>query len=63
MTNTRIKPEEEKENIKRTYEKPRLLAIELSVDEVLGIGCKLWSGGSAYGVTPCPANICLSGGS
>ena len=56
-------PPEQQERKKRVYEKPRLRVIELAADEVLGIGCKLVSGGSASGATPCWANSCGQAGS
>jgi hypothetical protein len=58
-----MKREMKKEGEKRAYEKPKLTTIELAVDEVLFIGCKLASGGVAFGVSPCPANFCVQDGS
>lgn len=55
--------EKHKEGKKKVYEKPKLTTIELAVDEVLFIGCKLASGGFAFGATPCPANFCTQDGS
>ena len=54
---------EKKEGQKRLYEKPSLRTIELASEEVLGVGCKLSSGGFAIGVTPCTAGSCTGLGS
>ena len=57
-----MKPKQE--DAKRAYEKPKLRVIELNVDEVLGIGCKLSSGGGmAIGAVPCTLNSCVTAGS
>ena len=58
-----MKREIKKEGEKRPYEKPKLTTIELAADEVLFIGCKLASGGFAFGASPCPANFCTQDGS
>jgi hypothetical protein len=58
-----MKSDEEKEKRKKPYEKPRFTAIELAAEEVLGVGCKLGLGGSAFGGTPCPVNYCMQAGS
>jgi hypothetical protein len=57
-----MKQEKPKEG-KKVYKKPKLTTIELAVDEVLFTGCKLASGGFAFGATPCPSNFCVSEGS
>lgn len=49
--------------IKKPYEKPRLRAIELAADEVLGVGCKTNQGGFNVGGSPCMANQCVKKGS
>jgi hypothetical protein len=48
---------------KKVYEKPKLTIIELAVDEVLFIGCKLASGGMAWEVSPCVPGGCSQEGS
>ena len=48
---------------KERYEPPRLRIIEIEADQVLGVGCKLESGGVAFGATPCPVNFCAESGS
>jgi hypothetical protein len=49
---------------KQKYEKPRLRVIEMVTEEVLGVGCKLESGGTAVGVpTSCVGNFCAEVGS
>lgn len=53
---------EEKKN-KAKYEKPQLRVIELKAEEVLGVGCKIASGGSAVGGATCTANGCNQAGS
>ena len=53
---------EEKIN-KEPYAKPRLRVINIEADQVLGVGCKLESGGAAFGAAPCPANFCAEAGS
>jgi len=58
-----MKSDQEKEKGKKPYEKPRLTTIELAVEEVLGVGCKLELGATAFGATPCPQNNCMVAGS
>ena len=58
-----MKHEIKKEGEKKAYKKPKLTTIELAADEVLFIGCKLASGGFAFGSAPCPANFCTQEGS
>ena len=59
-----MNPKEEKNNEKQVYEKPMLRIIDLSAGvQVLGVGCKLQSGGMAIGATPCVANFCVQAGS
>jgi hypothetical protein len=58
-----MKHDGKKEGEKKLYEKPKLTTIALAVDEVLFIGCKLASGGFAFGATPCPSNFCSQDGS
>jgi hypothetical protein len=59
-----MKLDQEKEVIKKPYEKPRLVTIELVVEEVLGVGCKLTYSGWACGGTPCTlAGNCFDAGS
>ena len=48
---------------KKIYKKPGLRIIQLETDQVLAVGCKLTSGGSAIGVTPCIASFCAQDGS
>jgi len=48
--------------VKKQYEKPMLHVIDLAADEVLGVGCKATSGGSATGNT-CAASSCGEVGS
>ena len=48
---------------KKIYEKPGLRIIELETDQVLVLGCKLDSGGTASGAVPCIANFCAEAGS
>jgi hypothetical protein len=58
-----MKQGKQKAGKKRVYEKPRLTMIELAADEVLFTGCKLASGGFAFGLTPCTSNFCVADGS
>jgi hypothetical protein len=60
-----MKSEREKEGRKKPYEKPRLTTIELAVEEVLGVGCKLDLSGWACGATPCTYDlgVCNQAGS
>jgi hypothetical protein len=58
-----MKHEKKREGEKKLYEKPKLTTIELAVDEVLSVGCKLSSGGVAFGASPCTANWCAQDGS
>ena len=59
-----MKTDQQKDSAKkRVYEKPRLKTIELAAEEVLSAGCKLISGGFAFGVTPCMGNRCAGRGS
>lgn len=46
---------------KRTYEKPKLLTIELTLNEVLAVGCKSDAGGGAVGA--CELTGCVLDGS
>jgi len=55
--------QKKKNTEKKAYEKPRLRIIELAAEEVLSAGCKLASGGFAFGVTPCMGNRCAGIGS
>jgi len=52
-------------NEKQTYEKPRLRTIELAAEEILAIGCKALSSGTAPGSTtpPCMVRHCAGKGS
>ena len=52
-------------NKKKVYEKPTIRVVNITGGtQVLGIGCKLASGGSARGATPCyPGNNCFQLGS
>lgn len=43
--------ESRKSNNKQSYEKPKLRVIELTADEVLAVGCKVYAGDPA-GVGP-----------
>jgi hypothetical protein len=53
-----MQSKQDKETAKQAYEKPRLRAIELAAEEVLGGPCKLADGAFASGATPCTANGC-----
>ncbi len=53
---------QKKEKSKRVYEKPKLRTIELAAEEVLATGCKLSTGGFAFGSVPCIAGTCAGGG-
>ncbi|UCH92627.1 MAG: hypothetical protein JSV88_20345 [Candidatus Aminicenantes bacterium] len=56
----------QKNNVKnkKIYEKPKLRIIELETDQVLILGCKLDSGGSAPGdPVTCIGNLCAEAGS
>ncbi len=53
-----MKVEREKSEGKLAYEKPRLRVVDLLAGEVLAIGCKLSTFGTAWGVTPCTAGNC-----
>lgn len=46
-----MKSEQDKEQTKQPYEKPKLRTIELVAEEVLGIGCKMAGGGPNYGLS------------
>jgi hypothetical protein len=51
-------------SMKKTYEKPKLRVIELAAGEVLAIGCKTTSSGSAPGFPPpCSVHQCARVGS
>jgi len=59
-----MKPKRQNERGKKPYEKPQLTTIELAVEEVLGVGCKLSYSGWACGATPCTlAGNCYQAGS
>jgi hypothetical protein len=58
-----MKHENRNDGEKKLYEKPKLTIIELAVDEVLFIGCKLASGGYTWGVSPCTPSACSQEGS
>ncbi len=59
-----MKFDQEKEKGKRHYEKPMLRTIELAAEEVLAVGCKLASSGSAVGwPTNCIGGGCAGSGS
>lgn len=59
-----MKFEQEKDKNKRSYEKPILRVIELSAEEVLGIGCKQATGSTAFGnAVGCIAIPCSASGS
>ena len=59
-----MKFDQEKEKGKRHYEKPMLRTIELAAEEVLGVGCKLATSGSAVlYATNCIGNGCAVSGS
>jgi hypothetical protein len=58
-----MKHKNQKERGKRVYEKPTLTTIELAVDEVLFIGCKLAGSGYAWGASPCAVRACSQEGS
>jgi hypothetical protein len=56
---------EAKTKKKQAYEPPKLRIVKIAEgQQVLGVGCKLMSGGTARGVTPCyPGNACAQPGS
>jgi hypothetical protein len=59
-----MKFEQEKDKNKRSYEKPILRVIELSAEEVLGIGCKQATGSTNFGnPVGCIASPCSASGS
>ena len=59
-----MQSKQDKEKTKMPYEKPRLRTIELAAEEVLAVGCKLMSGGSAVGSSVnCIDNTCSLAGS
>lgn len=58
-----METENEKPATRRTYEPPQMRTIELAAEEVLAVGCKLASGGFAFGSTPCTLNNCSQPGS
>ena len=59
-----MEPDQTEKKKKDVYQKPRLRTIELAAEEVLGVGCKLTSGGFASGAYPCfPGNNCSQAGS
>lgn len=47
-----MKSRENREKTKKTYKKPRLRTIELVAEEVLAIGCKQVTSGTAVGGPP-----------
>jgi hypothetical protein len=51
---------EEERGEKIPYERPRLIVIDLSADEVLAIGCKLVNMGFNFGGVPCATNACVT---
>ncbi|NIM95878.1 MAG: hypothetical protein GTO18_19435 [Anaerolineales bacterium] len=53
-----MKKEGDKKKVKRTYEKPKLITIELVVEEVLGFGCKTLLPGPPQGGNPCVGGGC-----
>jgi len=59
-----MKLEQDKDKDKQSYEKPRIIAIELAAEEVLGIGCKSSAGAANPGnPSGCLAIQCFSSGS
>lgn len=59
-----MKFDEEMKKSKKPYEKPMLRTIELAAEEVLAVGCKLASSGTAFGAPAnCIANSCAGPGS
>lgn len=59
-----MKNDDEKKESRREYEKPRLRTIELAAEEVLAVGCKTVSGGTAFGGGPtCMVRNCSGRGS
>ena len=55
--------EDAKQEQKRPYEKPKLRAIELAADEVMGVGCKMESAGGGHLPPTCYATSCVAIGS
>jgi hypothetical protein len=47
---------------KEVYRKPRLGTIDLTAEQVLGLGCKVNIGTAASGSSNCTANVCFSTG-
>ena len=58
-----MQPNQEMEKTKKQYEKPRLRTIELAAEEVLGVGCKMASGGGGPSPPTCQASSCIDIGS
>jgi hypothetical protein len=54
-----MKSNNEQRDLKRPYEKPKLITIELAVEEVLGTGCKLAVGGLGMLPPTCISTGCL----
>lgn len=48
---------------RRAYTKPKLRSIDLVADQVLAVGCKLSTGGSAPAGFTCTATGCSAAGS
>ena len=48
---------------RKTYQKPKLRTIDLTVGETLTLGCKTAAGGFSFDVAPCDANNCSQAGS
>jgi hypothetical protein len=48
---------------KEKYEKPELKSIQLYAEEVLSLGCKSTTSGTAFGNSPCSISSCTSLGS
>ena len=64
MNKTKIEKTEKIKRTKRDYKKPTLRVIDLAAEEVLAIGCKTTTGGTASLAMPClPGNSCSGPGS
>jgi hypothetical protein len=48
---------------KEKYEKPELKSIQLHAEEVLALGCKSSTSGTAAGSSPCSIGTCSAVGS
>lgn len=47
---------------RKKYQKPAVRVVELATQEVLAVGCKTATGGTASGKTPCKVPQCAASG-